>query len=280
MSRMSTSPSMPLPTDVDGLPTVTRSRTGSVSSQVSASSRQTSAAIAAAPYRPVYKHWFFSYKDGNEKTKWAPMTMRDSLAVETAFMDPSYNADQLISTDGGRHDVDIRARKRMAVYWQAEANEVRRCSWFFKTIDCSFVPFAEDMAELLEQEYKVSDGGDLWYLNGYLNFVYSTQDAHESKQWQRKITLPNGETVQIHEANLMMHYISTSTEGSWGSTSTQTTVKRVVKRGVDEFNIEDGEPDKIDHVMFMVHGIGAACDLKFRSVEEVGELNYRKWECC
>lgn len=48
-------------------------------------------------------------------------------------------------------------------------------------------------------------------------------------------------------------------------------MKRVVKRGVDEFNIEDGEPDKIDHVLFMVHGIGAACDLKFRSVEEVGE---------
>lgn len=84
--------------------------------------------------------------------------------------------------------------------------------------------------------------------------------------------MPNGDIVQIHEANLMMHYMSTSTEASWGSTSTQTTVKRVVKRGVDEFNIEDGEPDKIDHVLFMVHGIGAACDLKFRSVEEVGEL--------
>lgn len=72
----------------------------------------------------------------------------------------------------------------------------------------------------------------------------------------------------------MMHYVSTTNEGSWGSTSSQTTVKRVVKRGVDEFNIEDGEPDKIDHVLFMVHGIGAACDLKFRSVEEVGE--YKK----
>lgn len=75
----------------------------------------------------------------------------------------------------------------------------------------------------------------------------------------------------MHDANLMMHYISTAVEGTWGATSSQTTVKRVVKRGVDEFNIEDGEPDKIDHVLFMVHGIGAACDLKFRSVEEVGE---------
>lgn len=46
---------------------------------------------------------------------------------------------------------------------------------------------------------------------------------------------------------------------------------RVVKRGVDEFNIEDGEPEQINHLLFMVHGIGAGCDLKFRSVEEVGK---------
>lgn len=152
MSRMSTSPSMPLPEDMDGVPIVTRSRTGSMSSQVS-SSRP---AVATGPYRPVYKHWFYSYKDGSDKIKWAPMSMRDSLAVETAFVDPCYDTSKLISTDGGRHDVDIKERKRMAVYWQAETNEVRRCSWFYKTIDCSFVPFEEDMAELLEAEYKVS----------------------------------------------------------------------------------------------------------------------------
>lgn len=44
---------------------------------------------------------------------------------------------------------------------------------------------------------------------------------------------------------------------------------RVVKRGIDEFNIEEGEPQQIDHLLFMIHGIGAACDLKFRKVEEV-----------
>lgn len=47
---------------------------------------------------------------------------------------------------------------------------------------------------------------------------------------------------------------------------------RVVKRGMDEFNIDDGEPEKVDHLLFLVHGIGSVCDLKFRTVEEVGEL--------
>lgn len=46
---------------------------------------------------------------------------------------------------------------------------------------------------------------------------------------------------------------------------------RAVKRGTDDFSIDDGEPEQVDHLLFMVHGIGSACDLKFRKVEEVGE---------
>lgn len=45
---------------------------------------------------------------------------------------------------------------------------------------------------------------------------------------------------------------------------------RLVKRGMDEFDIDEGESETVDHLLFMVHGIGSVCDLKFRSVEEVG----------
>lgn len=45
---------------------------------------------------------------------------------------------------------------------------------------------------------------------------------------------------------------------------------RIVKRGIDEFDISQGEPKKVDHLLFLVHGIGSVCDLKFRTVEEVG----------
>lgn len=53
---------------------------------------------------------------------------------------------------------------------------------------------------------------------------------------------------------------------------------RVVKRGMDEFNIDEGEPEKVDHLLFLVHGIGSVCDLKFRTVEEVGELILKKYQ--
>lgn len=48
-----------------------------------------------------------------------------------------------------------------------------------------------------------------------------------------------------------------------------------MKRGTDEFTIDDGEPEQIDHLLFMVHGIGSACDLKFRKVEEVGRFKIK-----
>lgn len=44
----------------------------------------------------------------------------------------------------------------------------------------------------------------------------------------------------------------------------------MVKRDLDDFHIAQGESQKVDHLLFMVHGIGSACDLKLRSVEEVG----------
>ena len=43
----------------------------------------------------------------------------------------------------------------------------------------------------------------------------------------------------------------------------------VVKRGVEGFDIRDGESTVVDHLVFLVHGIGSVCDLRFRSVVEV-----------
>ncbi|XKL62212.1 hypothetical protein PGB90_002045 [Kerria lacca] len=40
-------------------------------------------------------------------------------------------------------------------------------------------------------------------------------------------------------------------------------------RGFDDFDIDDGEPEKVDHLLFLVHGIGQFCDLKFRNIVEV-----------
>lgn len=45
----------------------------------------------------------------------------------------------------------LRARQRVAVYWEEEAAEVRRCTWFYKgDKDNKFIPYSESFSEELE----------------------------------------------------------------------------------------------------------------------------------
>lgn len=41
-----------------------------------------------------------------------------------------------------------------------------------------------------------------------------------------------------------------------------------------------GEPEKVDHLVFMVHGIGPACDLRFRSIIQCGEWDLTRLCVC
>ncbi|XP_053682318.1 uncharacterized protein LOC128732903 isoform X2 [Sabethes cyaneus] len=204
-------------------------------------------------YRPVYRHWFFK-REMESKVLWLPFSMSDSLALEDALPTVDTESDGssvVIHVDGGRHDVLVKERKMSPVYWKGGSQEVRRCSWFYKNVDSRFVPYDEEVADLLEQEYK---------------------EAATSGEWHRRITIPSGETVVFHGPSVIVHFLQTQNPDAWGNTSPVPPTAnrpRVVKRGVDEFNIEDGEPEKVDHLLFMVHGIGEACDLRFRPVEEV-----------
>jgi hypothetical protein len=92
-----------------------------------------------------------------------------------------------------------------------------------------------------------------------------------TNEWHRKIELNNGEHVIFHDANVMVHFQNQSTNDNWGNLSPVNSISkpRIVKRGIDDFSIEEGDCDKVDHLLFIIHGIGSVCDLKMRTVEEV-----------
>jgi hypothetical protein len=183
----------------------------------------------------------------DSKTRWTPFSFIDSHAIEEAFEFRDVKK-QIITTDGGRFEVNIGERTRAPIYWTAEKTQVRRCSWFYKQ-DSRWTPYEEGISELLESEY---------------------QEALASKEWHRKIDLPNGEQVVFHDANVIVHFQQQANTDAWGVPVTNAITKpRVVKRGIDDFQIDEGDCDKIDHLLFMVHGIGSVCDLKMRTVEEV-----------
>jgi hypothetical protein len=198
-------------------------------------------------YRPVYHHWFHK-REIEGKIVWEPFSMVDSVALEQAFISNDLDPDKVVATDGGRYDVNILRRQRIPVYWKGSPTEVRRCSWFHKgNTDGRYVPYDENIATKLEEEFRA---------------------AFEANQWHRKVELPNGETVVFHASDVLVLFPPTQSPDAWGNTPNQSR-PRVVKRGMDEFDIDEGEPAKVDHLLFLVHGIGSVCDLKFRTVEEV-----------
>ncbi|XP_041674771.1 LOW QUALITY PROTEIN: proline-rich protein 36 [Drosophila eugracilis] len=199
----------------------------------------------AITYSPVVAHWFYK-RSVDTKFIWTPFSHYDSALLETSLqLDDST---LIIPVEGGRYDVNIKERTKTPVYWEGKAIEVRRCSWFYKGVDSKYVPYTEDTAALLEAEYKRSA---------------------ETGEWHQKIMLANGEQVVFHGPTVIVHFLPQQNGDTWGASTQGSMRPRVVKRDLDDFTIEQGESQRVDHLLFMVHGIGSACDLKMRSVEEV-----------
>ncbi|KFQ13863.1 Phospholipase DDHD2, partial [Leptosomus discolor] len=156
--------------------------------------------------------------------------------------------DVVVPTSGGRYDVHLKKRQRVAVYWEEEVSEVRRCTWFYKgDKDNKYIPYSETFSEELEEAYK---------------------NAVTLDEWKKKLESPSREIIILHNPKLMVHYHPVATSDDWGSTPTEQGRPRTVKRGVENIaaEIPNGEPLQIDHLVFVVHGIGPACDIRFRSI--------------
>ncbi|XP_045783593.1 uncharacterized protein LOC123879738 isoform X2 [Maniola jurtina] len=199
----------------------------------------------SSDYEPLKYHWFYR-KELEDKSIWRGFSAGDSKALEDAYNSPDLNKDTVVATDGGRYDVNVMARTRTAVYWTEKPTNVMRCSWFYKgTAVPRYVPYTESTAEKLEEMYRHSV---------------------TTGEWHRRLMLPNDEMVVMHGPTVMVHFLQASTDAF--SATPQSMRQRVV-RGCVESEIEDTEPSSIDHLLLMCHGVGSACDMRFRSVEEV-----------
>lgn len=59
--------------------------------------------------------------------------------------------------------------------------------------------------------------------------------------WPKTVSLDKGETVIMHNSNVMVHFSATSTEEDWSGEDIRGRPK-VVRRGIDDFegDIDDG----------------------------------------
>ncbi|NWZ31870.1 DDHD2 Phospholipase, partial [Asarcornis scutulata] len=210
-------------------------------------------AVAAPPgpaeprYEPVAPHWFYR-KAAEPRERWVPFSGQDSARLEEAHGAGRVGGAVVVPTSGGRYDVHLKQRQRVAVYWEEEVSEVRRCTWFYKgDKDNKYIPYSETFSEELEEAYMIAVTLD---------------------EWKKKLESPSREIIILHNPKLMVHYHPVATSDDWGSTPTEQGRPRTVKRGVENIAVEipSGEPLQIDHLVFVVHGIGPACDIRFRSI--------------
>ncbi len=141
------------------------------------------------------------------KETWKPFTMVDSMNIEAVF-GTNPESDELIPTDGGRFDVNIKERTKASVYWNEEESlPIRRCSWFYKSnSDGRWNPYDESTSQRLEAEYV---------------------SAVTTGQWNRRVELnaSSGEYVTLHSPSVMMDFpTSSAVNGNlddWGQVQPQ-----------------------------------------------------------
>ncbi|XP_072515022.1 triacylglycerol hydrolase DDHD2 isoform X2 [Salminus brasiliensis] len=198
------------------------------------------------PYEPVQHHWFYNQKtDGRDC--WQPFSQEDSQSLEEAFTRVGESKGEVVvATEGRRYDVCVKERRRYAVYWDQTSSEVRRCSWFHKgSKEMSYTPHTEDISSMLEDAYMI---------------------AVTLGEWKGNLDLPTGETVILHNPKLMTQHPNYFKD--FPPSPGERTQPRTLKRGIKNIPVEipQGEPETVDHLVFMVHGIGPACDLRLRGI--------------
>ncbi|KAH1178601.1 phospholipase DDHD2 isoform X1 [Mauremys mutica] len=213
----------------------------------SSSSFEVVEADTANKYEAVVPHWFYC-KVIDSRERWIPFSRQDSEKLEEAHNSRKDDEQLVVPTEGGRYDVHLKKRLHCAMYWEEEVSEVRRCTWFYKgDKDNKYIPYSESFSEELEETYMIAITLD---------------------EWKKKLESPTREIIILHNPKLMVHYHPVTTSDDWGSTPTEQGRPRTVKRGVENISadIPCGEPLQIDHLVFVVHGIGPACDIRFRSI--------------
>lgn len=173
-------------------------------------------------YRPVYCHWFY------QNLYWNPFSMTDSLAIETAIA----SGEEVVNTNGGRYEVNIKEKRRSSIYWPSGSNAIRKCSWFY--IDTlsenrNLIPYEEKISECLEKEYEKAITTSTWNHRIYLSELLPHQDF---------IIMKDAGNIEHHQMGQVL----------------------IVKRGLDEFDILDGEEGTADHLILCISNFGDKID--------------------
>lgn len=236
-------------------------------------------------YHPPKPHWFYKLSSSNKRKdssnndkviyedqdqfcqtdndsttdeNWLPFAFHDSDALEKAYQSLDSNPNIIVPTNGDRYDCYIKDRFRKSVYWAEPDQEIRRCTWYFKKEGhTKFVPYSELFANKLELIY---------------------YDVLMNNKWNQRIELNsnNQEMIIFYSYNSIIHYELNDIKDEWNTVNENPVKPRIINREltIEELEnydvcLKEDESYKVDHLVFLVHGIGGYCDIRLRPIKEV-----------
>ncbi|KAK4290109.1 hypothetical protein Pmani_036976 [Petrolisthes manimaculis] len=127
-------------------------------------------------------------------------------------------------------------------------------------MDATPIPYTEQQAVLLEEAYRV---------------------CVVSGKWHSAVEQEDGSRVVLHSPRALVHFTALDTDFPTPLSANGTQAPLTVRRGTEDFEIEDRETETVNHLLLIVHGIGSVCDLKLRPVHQcVCDLKLRPVHQC
>ncbi|XP_067214663.1 phospholipase DDHD1-like isoform X2 [Linepithema humile] len=217
---------------------------------------------------PEEIRWF--YKDGVEK-RWNEFCGYDSLRIEKIYQerqnligtsnDEINNENNLppaerIVVRGGMYDVQIDNMKCVSIYWPGEEWEIMRATWYY---DGSWIPLETEHSKVIEEVHlrlfqKESNDQSSSKCDASVPQAYKVLHTEQFSEFH----------VDWHSINDVILYSEyTPTKLMRSVTSklgfAKTTGYRL-KRGYKSRASMEDKPRDIDHLVFVVHGIGQKRD--------------------
>nr|XP_006811963.1 PREDICTED: phospholipase DDHD1-like [Saccoglossus kowalevskii] len=204
--------------------------------------------------------WF--YRENKEDRKWTHFIGYDSLRVEWKYREihfhntKTHDTIEMIIVRGGLYEVDVVTKKCYPIYWEAEAVDVMRGTWF---VDGTWQPIDESMAEELEESHLEKFRGqnkneppETLNIKGKVPILHNIRFKDSHVDW-------NSLTEIYFYSDKTSSKLARSIGTSIGLSKASSSGTRLHRGYCLEAALDD-KPPPISHLVFVIHGIGQKMD--------------------
>ncbi|KAK3858080.1 hypothetical protein Pcinc_035702 [Petrolisthes cinctipes] len=150
---------------------------------------------------------------------------------------------------GGLYEVDVKHRKCESIYWEGEEYVILRGTWFYEG---TWSPVEEGLADRMEQEH-------LTTFRGHPLSSIGTQKLEDAaKEIVHSLSVPEGEVdwFSAGEVYLSLHATPSRLMRSVGKKLGFQKTGCKLRRGYSVGASASDKPPDINHIVFVIHGIG------------------------